>query len=767
MRRKQLFAILLAGTLAAGTVPASVWAAEETATEAAAASVESEEGGEAVDTGAEDTGAEATEETPAEQPTEETPSTTEVPQTTQETPATTEAPAAETPAQPAGTAETPATTADAPATTADAPAPSGSTETSETPATTADPTTESGITINIGGTDTAFATLADAVNKAKDISADGTEAVIKVTKSQEIENTVTIESGNISIVSGAADVKFTRKDGFTGKMFDISGNAEVAFKGDTANSFTLTLDGTVTNAAADSKTDTLVSVGTGSTFQLTSGVTLTNNAATADDVAGAITNNGGTLKLEGGTITANTGVNGGVYTTTSVEVKGDISVSGNKDTSAEPKDMNINFGAENMHLIVTGELTGTGKVYVTVPTAKADTTVVAEIGKDGETALVTNEQFAKVKDVVYYDDASYAVKISDSGDTAILTAQTPTTSENPPTTSAAPTTSTPTTSTPTSAAPTTAAPTTATTSTFKPSISGVKWLDHKTIQFKLKANQEFSYYYTIGKKTYDAKKATRSVKADTKDVVTVSDIPEGSDFQIYVYFKLADGTHKYAKIPISSTVMKKRPGTATRDAKTYKVSDCTVSGLEDAKKFYPGVFYEFAVTGAGQDNKDPVVGDEKYVPLYWSTSKTPTDSQKNDKWKVGSKKGITKASTYNMYVFFQKYRYDGSEWVKTDSIEYKTVQFKSAEITKDDYNEWKKENPEADAPDYSQTDGGSGDDESDAELTVTAAAKDTGSTSKSAVSTADESPIGTMSMLAILSLLAGGYVIVRKRKKEF
>ena len=213
--------------------------------------------------------------------------------------------------------------------------------------------------------------------------------------------------------------------------------------------------------------------------------------------------------------------------------------------------------------------------------------------------------------------------------------------------------------------------------------------------------------------------------------------------------------------------MKKRPGTATRDAKTYKVSDCTVSGLEDAKKFYPGVFYEFAVTGAGQDNKDPVVGDEKYVPLYWSTSKTPTDSQKNDKWKVGSKKGITKASTYNMYVFFQKYRYDGSEWVKTDSIEYKTVQFKSAEITKDDYNEWKKENPEADAPDYSQTDGGSGDDESDAELTVTAAAKDTGSTSKSAVSTADESPIGTMSMLAILSLLAGGYVIVRKRKKEF
>ena len=41
-----------------------------------------------------------------------------------------------------------------------------------------------------------------------------------------------------------------------------------------------------------------------------------------------------------------------------------------------------------------------------------------------------------------------------------------------------------------------------------------------------------------------------------------------------------------------------------------------------------------------------------------------------------------------------------------------------------------------------------------------------GSTSRSAVSTADNSPIGTMSALAVASLLAGGYVIVRRRKKD-
>lgn len=260
-------------------------------------------------------------------------------------------------------------------------------------------------------------------------------------------------------------------------------------------------------------------------------------------------------------------------------------------------------------------------------------------------------------------------------------------------TTATPATSTPITEEPATSTPTTTAPTTATPIVFMPTISDVTWIDHNTIQFKLKANQEFSYYYTIGKKTYDESKAVRSVKADTKDVVIVSDIPEGSDFQIYVYFKLIDGTHKYARIPISSTVMNKRPGTASRNAKTYKVSDCVVSGLEDAKKFYPGVYYEFNVTGAGQDNKDPIKGDEKYVPLYWSSYKNPRDSQKNDQWKIGSSRGIKEASTYEIYVFFQKYRYDGSEWIKTDEIEYKSVQIRSAKITTVDYDEWSVELP--------------------------------------------------------------------------
>ena len=97
------------------------------------------------------------------------------------------------------------------------------------------------------------------------------------------------------------------------------------------------------------------------------------------------------------------------------------------------------------------------------------------------------------------------------------------------------------------------------------------------------------------------------------------------------------------------------------------------------------------------------------------------------------------------------------------------MSFKSAGYTKEELQKYLKEAKENGTviPGYENETGG-GDSGEDAELTATAAAseKDAGSKSKSAVSTADESPIGTMSALAALSLLAGGYVVVRKRKKE-
>ena len=303
---------------------------------------------------------------------------------------------------------------------------------------------------------------------------------------------------------------------------------------------------------------------------------------------------------------------------------------------------------------------------------------------------------------------------------------------------------------------------------FLPTISGVTWTDHNTVQFQLAANHPFHYYYKVtspsitskeARNRYNESEATTKVSANKKKQLTVGKIPDGDDFQVWVYFKMNDGSMKYSQIPLSN-----RPKKNEGKVHQYTINDCEVSGLEKALKFYPGVFYEFAVTGAGTEITNPVTGDEKYEPLYWSTSKTPTDAQKNKSWKIGSAKGITDASTYNMYIFFQKYKFNGSEWIAGD-IEYKTVQFKAAEITKDDLNNWKKENGVTTTPE--DGDGtGSGESGTDAELTATAAAQDSSSSSKSAVSTADESPIGTMSALMALSLLAGGYVLIRKRKKE-
>ena len=149
-----------------------------------------------------------------------------------------------------------------------------------------------------------------------------------------------------------------------------------------------------------------------------------------------------------------------------------------------------------------------------------------------------------------------------------------------------------------------------------------------------------------------------------------------------------------------------------------------MQGLDDALQFYPNTFYDFTVIGAGTTNPNPNEGDVKWVPLYWSTAANPTAKQQHTAWKIGSTKGIKKADTYNLYVFFQKYVYTNGNWQPLDTIE----------VT--------------------------------GEASATSSNGGNGSTSRSAVSTADNSPIGTMSALAVASLLAGGYVIVRRRKKD-
>ena len=300
---------------------------------------------------------------------------------------------------------------------------------------------------------------------------------------------------------------------------------------------------------------------------------------------------------------------------------------------------------------------------------------------------------------------------------------------------------------------------------FKSEYKITKWVDYSSLKMQVVSNKNCTAYFTLRKKsntvsavnTSKAKKVTLTAgKAQPLNMT----LPSDSEYMLVGYYVFSDGSSK-----LESYIITGRPE-KVRDPEKHTLDECTVTGLESPLKFYPKMFYEFSATGAGQNSdKTPVTGDEKYVPLYWSTHKNPTSKQQNKEWKIGSAKGISEAGTYTMYVFFQKYTYKSDKWVE-GKIESKAVQFQAAEITKDEWENYETENNITPVP-YNGDDTGSGDD-ADAELTATAEAseKDAGSKSKSAVSTADESPIGTMSALAALSLLAGGYIVVRKRKKE-
>lgn len=137
-------------------------------------------------------------------------------------------------------------------------------------------------------------------------------------------------------------------------------------------------------------------------------------------------------------------------------------------------------------------------------------------------------------------------------------------------------------------------------------------------------------------------------------------------------------------------------------------------------------------------------------PTSWNTS-----------WKIGAAKGIytEKEKAYTIYIKYNKQVYSGTNWEETDASEILSYQFKAAPLTQATVTPADGTSGDGTSGDGTTTDGTTG-------VTPTTYADGTNGTSKSAVATGDESPIGTMMALAAASVLAGGYVLVRRRKKE-
>ena len=302
---------------------------------------------------------------------------------------------------------------------------------------------------------------------------------------------------------------------------------------------------------------------------------------------------------------------------------------------------------------------------------------------------------------------------------------------------------------------------------------GFSWSNHTTANVTLRSNMSGTCYYKWVTRDKNGKSKTpddlvsngtqTAIIADKKFDIRIEDLNSDNPIDLYVAIKNKKGvlTIKRLKFEEDGRPKVATPTpTDTPDAYIPNVKESVVQGLDEAIQFYPNQFYPFTVIGAGTTNQDPNEGDVKWVPVYWSTAANPTQSQIHTAWKIGSGKGINKDATYNLYVFFQKYIYTGGQWQETDTIESAVYQFRSAKLTPTG-------TPGADGA-Y----GTGGQTGSDPDATITGEASATssnggnGTRSKNAVSTADNSPIGTMSALAVASLLAGGYVIVRRRKKD-
>ena len=758
MKKKQLLVFIMAGSLAAGMSPVTMAFAEAdtqtvTIEDTVAVAAESEEG-EATAEPVQDIS-----DTAADTPVEEPAQAADTP-TTEPTQAAADTPAAE-PTQAA--ADTPAAE---PTQAADAVVDDGfnSGDTAELTLEeeeSATPTPEATGQIILkaaDGTQTSYSTLAEAVAAAPvNIGKDGEVTQILVTGTVEISETVVIDQNkNISIAAAADGTTIKRAAGFLGDMFKVK-DESTSFQFGTGKEGETVLSLTVTGALDQGDaTGSIISV-EGGYFGMSDGVTLTGNRTSAPGAA--ICNAGGSIGLAGGTITGNQSegivneaaeiTGGAIYSLGEIRVSGAVIVKDNKDDGLN--DNSIVLGGDNACIAAIGQLAETADLQVRRSDAAAGK-IIVKVGTDATgTALTTMENI--LAHVHYLDTTEYTIN-SQTGALESVTA-------------------------PVSTMTLTA-----------DSISWNKAYEH-TVDLTFHTNDAGvggRYYVTWVKKS-DSTPGFEAVKSNYKssgDIassasVQLTDVAYDTAIKVVVYAEDSKGLEAVAPLVLTlkakastptETPVTTTPTPTTRATINPSVSESKVTGLEKALEFYPKQMYNFTVTGAGTDNTNPVKGDTKWIPYGWSMSAKNIDTGYQKSWSIGNVNGIKQAKTFRMYIFFQKYIYNGSEWEATGVKEALPTEFKSKAI---DFTVTPSGTitPTATAGsgsggyDYNGTGSGDGDgtDGDDAE-NHDGTDSDTGSSSATNARTADNSPIATMMMLASLSLVAGGYVIIRKRKKE-
>lgn len=224
--------------------------------------------------------------------------------------------------------------------------------------------------------------------------------------------------------------------------------------------------------------------------------------------------------------------------------------------------------------------------------------------------------------------------------------------------------------------------------------TGEKWVSRNSVNVTLKVDANGACYYkAVARKKdgtsdvprVDTGNSRVAVTANRSFVIYLKNLDIEKEFDLYLKVLGSDGrTSNLKKLKLNYRGTRPKYDVTPTPAytpKVYNSRDSVLRGLESPLKFTPNTFYEFTVIGAGTTNTNPGPGDVKWVPVYWSTAANPTYSQMHTAWKIGSAKGINKAATYNLYVFFAKYTYTGGQWQETDRIESVRYQFRSAALT--------------------------------------------------------------------------------------
>ena len=224
--------------------------------------------------------------------------------------------------------------------------------------------------------------------------------------------------------------------------------------------------------------------------------------------------------------------------------------------------------------------------------------------------------------------------------------------------------------------------------------TGEKWVSRSSVNVTLKVDATGACYYkAVARKKdgtsdvprVDTGNSRVAVTANRSFVIYLKNLDTEKEFDLYLKVLGSDGrTSNLKKLKLNYRGTRPKYDVTPTPAytpKVYNSRDSVLKGLESPLKFTPNTFYKFTVIGAGTTNTNPGPGDVKWVPVYWSTAANPTYDQMHTAWKIGSAKGINKAATYNLYVFFIKYIYTGGKWQKSDTIESVKYQFRSAALT--------------------------------------------------------------------------------------